>query len=84
MLTNALCAHLAELGIIGKLGRTGLELLITLVDEKPRDHDAIPPLARESLLMLIGQIRDLHARTTAIEKQIHIWHRSNEVSRRLE
>ena len=32
MLTNALRAHLAEFGIIGKLGRTGLELLITLVE----------------------------------------------------
>lgn len=85
MLTNALRAHLAEFGIVEKLGRTGLELLIALVEtEHGPDQPMLPPLARESLLMLVGQIRDLHARTTAIEKQIHIWHRSSEVSRRLE
>jgi transposase len=83
MLTNALRAHMAEFGIVEKLGRAGLATLIALIEED-QDREVIPPLARESLLILVGHVRDIHARITAIEKQIHAWHRSSEVSRRLE
>ncbi len=82
MLTNALRGHMAEFGIIDKLGRTGLTALMALIEDEGQNQ--IPPIARESLLMLVGQVRDTHARITAIEKRIYAWHRSSEVSRRLE
>jgi transposase len=82
MLSNALRAHLAEFGIIEKLGSNGLEALVLLVEN--REDERIPAIARDALLMMVGQIRDTHTRVSEIEKQIHAWHRASEVSRRLE
>ncbi|TJW90538.1 MAG: IS110 family transposase [Mesorhizobium sp.] len=71
MLVNALRGHLAGVG-----------MLIALVEED--DHDLIPPLARSALLPLIGQLREVHEKVSDMDRQIHAWHRSNELSRRLE
>ncbi|MBB3657991.1 transposase [Rhizobium sp. BK650] len=57
-------------------------MLIALVDDD--DHDLIPPLARSALLPLIGQLREVHEKVSELDRQIHAWHRSNELSRRLE
>ncbi|QXX76127.1 IS110 family transposase [Methylovirgula sp. HY1] len=82
MLSNAFRAHLAEFGAIEKLGRAGLEHLLAQIEAD--EIDAVPSTAREGLLLLAGQIRDTQIRVDEIEKRILAWHRSNEVSRRLE
>ena len=48
-------------------------------------HDArLAPVARRCLESLARQFLSLHEEICGAEKHIHVWHRSNEVSRRLE
>jgi transposase len=82
MLVNALRGHLAEFGIVTRQGIAGVGMLIALVEDD--DLDLIPPLARSALLSLIGQLREVHEKVSEIDRQIHAWDRSNELSRRLE
>lgn len=81
MLVNALRGHLAEFGIVTRQGIAGVGTLIALVEG---DHVLIPPLARSALLSLIRQLREVHEKVSEMDRQIHAWHRSNELSRRLE
>ncbi len=57
-------------------------MLVALVEDE--GHDLIPPLARSTLLPLIQQLREMHEKVSEMDRQIHAWHRSNELSRRLE
>jgi transposase len=82
MLSNALRAHMAEFGLIEKLGTVGLDSLIARIEAD--EVEPVPPVAREALLLIAGQMRDAQRRVSEIEKQILAWHRSNETSRRLE
>ena len=82
MLANALRAHMAEFGVIEKLGGAGLETLMKQIEAD--EVSALPGVAREGLLLLAGQIRDTQSRVTEIEKRILAWHRASEVSQRLE
>ena len=82
MLANAFRAHLAEFGIVEKLGGAGLESLIAQV-EADASNEA-PKVAREALQLVAEQIHDTQSRIAEIDKRIVAWHRSNEVSRRLE
>ncbi|MER9732966.1 IS110 family transposase [Mesorhizobium sp. M0217] len=82
MLVNALRGHLAELGIITRQGATGLSMLVALVEDE--GQDLIPPLARSALFLLVQQLREMHEKVCELDRQIHIWHRSHELSRRLE
>jgi transposase len=82
MLANAFRAHLAEFGIVDKLGSGGLDNLIGQIEANALD--GVPAIAREGLMLLVGQIRDTQVRVIEIEKRIMAWHRSSDVSRRLE
>lgn len=82
MLINALRGHLAEFGIVTRQGVAGVSMLVALVEDE--DHDLIPLLARSALLPLIQQLREVHEKVGEMDRQIHAWHRSNELSRRLE
>ncbi len=82
MLVNALRGHLAEFGIVTRQGIVGVGMLIAWVEDD--GQNLIPPLARSALLSLIGQLREVHERVGEMDRQIHAWHRSNELSRRLE
>jgi transposase len=82
MLINALRSHLAEFGIVMPQGRTGVSTLVALVEDD--EHDLIPTIAREPLLVVVDQLRDAHRRVGLIERSIQTWHRANERSRRLE
>ena len=82
MLINALRGHLAELGIVTRQGVAGVGMLVALVEDE--DHDMIPALARSALFPLIQQLREVHEKVGDMDRQIHAWHRSNELSRRLE
>ncbi len=82
MLVNALRAHLAEFGIVAPVGLAQLRALVAIIDD--RDDTRLPPLARSCLAGLAQQFVSLNDEITAAERRIHNWHRSSEVSRRLE
>lgn len=82
MLVNALRGHLAEFGIVTRQGVAGVGMLIALVEDE--DHDLVPALGRAALRPLIEQLREVHAKVAEMDHQILRWHRSNELSRRLE
>ena len=82
MLVNALRGHLAEFGVVTRQGIAGVGTLIALVEDQ--GDELIPPLAQAALLPLIGQLREVHEKISEMDRQIHAWHRSNELSRRLE
>ena len=78
MLVNAIRAHMAEFGIVARVGLPQVkELLAVIVDQE--DH-RIPPLARTCLEGLAMQFMSLHEEITAAEMRIHAWHRSSETS----
>jgi len=82
MLANSLRAHCAEFGIVAAQGMAKLaELLARIVDEADL---RIPPLARGCLLVLARQLHELQLKIGEVERALHAWHRSNEISRRLE
>jgi transposase len=81
MLVNAVRGHFAEFGIVVAQGirRIG-ELAALLIDE---DSTNLPPVAREVLCALLGQLQTLDERIRKLEAVIVASHRNNEVSRRL-
>jgi transposase len=82
MLVNALRAHLAEFGVVARVGLPQVkELLVVIADEA---DDRIPSLARTCLSGLARQLLTLEREIVASEKRIHAWHRASEASRRLE
>jgi len=82
MLINGLRAHLAEFGIVMRQGTAGVSTLMTLIEDD--EHELFPEVAREALLNLVAQLRDAYDRISVIDRQILVWHNSNEDSRRLE
>src|SRR5262245_3063802 len=80
--TNALRAHLAEFGIVAPIGRRGVEeLLAVIADTNDR---RVPEVARACLAALVEQIRMLKAHVLQFDRLITAWHRSNEMSMRLD
>jgi transposase len=82
MLVNALRGHLAEYGIIAPQGLPSVSKLVELA-EKARGA-ALPDLAWRCIRLIIAQLEDAHARIGQIEHEILAWHRTNELSQRLE
>jgi transposase len=78
MLATGLRAHLAEFGIIAPQGIHRVEKLATEVQS-----EAVPPLAREALTLLVSELASIWQRIEAIEKRLVGLHRANELSRRL-
>src|SRR4030081_3284449 len=81
-ISNALRAHLAELGIVAAQGDKGVkELLATVTD----DQDTRLPIdARASVIVLAAQLEAVQTLIGSIEKRIKMQHRSNEASQRVE
>ena len=73
---NAICAHLAEFGIVAPVGRKGIEELLDMVADAS-DH-RVPELARGCLAALGAQLRMLKAQVLEFDRRILAWHRSNE------
>ena len=82
MLVNALRGHLAEYGIIAPQGLPSVPKLVELA-EKARGT-ALPELAWRCIRQIIAQLEEAHARIAQIEHEIIAWHRTNELSQRLE
>jgi transposase len=82
MLVNAMRAHLAEFGVVARVGLPQVKLLLAVIADE--EDDRIPPLARICLQGLATQFMLLEREIRAAEQRIHAWHRSNEASRCLE
>ncbi len=82
MLVNALRGHLGEFGLIGAKGISRLPDLLALASSAPVCQ--LPDLARECIELLLAQLEDLQRRIAMVERSIASWHRTNEVSCRLE
>ena len=82
MLVNGIRAHMAEFGIVAPAGIQRVKELFAVIGDA--DDDRLPPVARSCLEGLGRQFFSLHDEIAALETRIHAWHRSSEVSRRLE
>lgn len=82
MLVNAIRAHMAEFGIVVRVGLPQVETLLAVIDDEADDR--LPPQARACLSGLGAQFMSLQVEIDVAEKRIHAWHRASEVSRRLE
>ena len=79
---NAIRTHLAEFGIVAPTGRNGVgELLKAIADAT---DTRLPEVARACLLALGAQLQRLKEQVLAFDRMIRAWHRSSEMSRRLE
>jgi len=79
---NAIRAHLAELGIVARVGRKGVEELLGVAAD-PGDG-RVPEVARACIAALGAQLRMLKAQILELDRRIMVWHRSNETSKRLD
>ena len=79
---NAIRAHLAEFGIVAPVGRNGVEELLNVVAD-PSDK-RVPDIARACLAALGAQLRRFKEQILEFDRMITAWHRSNEMSRRLD
>ncbi len=82
MVVNAIRAHMAEFGVVARVGLPQVEELLEVIAEG--NDDRIPPLARTCLEGLARQLLSLEREITTTEQRIHAWHRANQVSQRLE
>jgi transposase len=79
---NVIRAHLAEFGIVAPVGRNGVEQLLDVVADA--GDKRLPEVARTCLLALGTQLRMLKGQILEFDRQIMAWHRSNEMSKRLD
>jgi transposase len=82
MLINALRAHLAEFGIVAGVGRNGLERLLEVIGD--RQDERVPREVRSCLLALRDQLILVKRQILDADRRILAWHRSSELSRRLD
>ncbi len=81
-LINAIRAHLAEFGIVAGIGRNGVEKLLELITKG--EDERIPPAAHECLMALAAQLELVKRQIQEADRRVLAWHRSSELSRRLE
>jgi transposase len=82
MLVNAIRAHMAEFGVVARVGLPQVKALLAVIADP--DDDRIPSLARACLKGLVQQLLSLEREIIAAERRIHVWHQTNEDSRRLD
>lgn len=80
MLINALRGHLAEYGIVTRVGAGGVTASLKALHN---EQDRLPVHARSTLHGIAAQMRALSSEIDRLETQILAWHRDNETSRRL-
>jgi transposase len=79
---NAIRAHLAEFGIVAPVGRNGVEQLLGVVADS--NDKRLPEVARACVAALGTQLRMLKTQILEFDRRIMAWHRSNEMSKRLD
>ena len=80
-LSNAIRGHMTEFGLVAPVGRNGLEMLISVIDDVADER--VPTVARTCLLMLVTQLRLVNAQILESDRCIIASARSTEVGRRL-
>jgi transposase len=80
--TNAIRGHLAEFGIVAPVGRNGVEELLLVVTDT--NDKRVPEVARVCLSALGVQLRRFKEQILEFDRLITTWHRSNEMSMRLD
>src|SRR5690242_7633123 len=79
---NAIRAHLAEFGIVARIGRNGVMDLLEIIADS--SDSRLPEVARGCLAALSVQLRMLKAQILEFDRRIMAWHRSHEMSKRLD
>jgi transposase len=79
---NSIRAHLAEFGIVARVGRQGVEEFLDVIAD-PNER-RLPEVARACAAALGIQLRMLKAQILEFDRRIMAWHRSNETSQRLD
>jgi transposase len=79
---NVIRAHLAEFGIVAPVGRNGVEQLLGVAADA--SDKRLPEVARACVAALGTQLRALKAQILEFDRRLTAWHRSNEVSKRLD
>ena len=79
---NSIRAHLAEFGIVARVGRQGVESLLDIVADAKDQR--VPEVARACVAALGIELRMLKAQILEFDRRIMAWHRSNATSRRLD
>jgi transposase len=79
---NSIRAHMAEFGIVARVGRNGVAELLKVVGD-PTDQ-RLPEVARACVSALGLQLRMLKAQILEFDRRIRAWHRSNQTSKRLD
>jgi len=79
---NSIRAHLAEFGIVAQVGRRGVEQLLALIADG--NDTRVPEVACACIAALGVQLRAIRAQILELDRRILAWHRSSEVSRRLD
>ena len=82
-ITNALRAHLAELGLVAEKGREGLAQLIAMVKEDSTLR-SLPIAMLEVVRALVAQLAAVQTQIGELDRAIRLQHRASPVSRRLE
>jgi transposase len=80
-LSNALRAHLAEFGVVGPIGRNGIDQLLDVIAD-PTD-ERVPADARICLEMLAAQLRIVKEQILENDRRILASARETELGRRL-
>jgi transposase len=79
---NSIRAHMAEFGVVARVGRNGVEELLRVVADQTDRR--LPEVARACIAALGVQLRMLKAQILEFDRRIMAWHRSNETSKRLD
>jgi len=79
---NSTRALLAEFGIVAPVGRNGVERLLEVAADA--DDTRLPEVARACVAALGSQLLAVKAQILAFDRRIMAWHRSNEMSKRLD
>lgn len=82
-ITNALRAHLAELGLVADVGRDGLAKLIGMIGDKGTLR-ALPVAMLQVVRVLVAQLASVQQQISELDRVIHSQHKASQVSRRLE
>ena len=83
MLVNALRGHLSEFGIVAPLGIERVPELIDRVLGREGDEFGITPLVRSIVVMYAEQIEKIKEQIRKLERELRVWHRTSEASRRV-
>ena len=79
---NVIRALLTEFGIVASVGRNGVEQLLGVAADA--SDPRLPEVARACVAALGAQLQTLKAQILKFDRMISAWHRSSEVSRRLD